>query len=63
MHGVGVLLYSESKVKKDKKYEGQFHLNSREGQGVLTKKNGDVYDGIFQGNHPNGKIKIYSMDG
>ena len=43
MHGAGVLQYSESKVQKDLKYEGQFHLNSREGQGVLTKKNGDIF--------------------
>jgi hypothetical protein len=25
---------------------------------VLTKKNGDIYNGNFSGNHPNGKIKI-----
>lgn len=56
MHGNGVLVYNESKVQKDQKYEGQFHLNSREGKGVLTKKNGDVYDGSFSGNHPNGPI-------
>ena len=48
MHGVGSLVYSkEVKDEKDLSYEGQFHLNSREGQGVLTKRNGDVYTGTF----------------
>mgnify|MGYP000512764745 FL=1 len=48
MHGVGCLVYSkEVKDEKDLSYEGQFHLNSREGQGVLTKRNGDVYTGTF----------------
>ena len=51
MHGNGSLFYSkESKEEKDSSYEGQFHLNSREGQGVLTKINGDVYTGTFQNN-------------
>lgn len=40
-----MLVYNDSKVQKDQQYEGQFHLNSREGNGVLTKKNGDIYDG------------------
>lgn len=48
MHGHGCLVYSsEVKDEKDLSYEGQFHLNSREGQGVLTKRNGDVYTGTF----------------
>lgn len=50
-------------MQKDKTYQGQFHLNSREGQGVLTKKNGDVYEGTFVGNHPNGKTKIHFAHG
>ena len=48
----------EHPMQKDKAYKGQFHLNSREGQGVLTKKNGDVFEGKFEGNHPNGHAKV-----
>lgn len=28
-------------------YVGEFQLNSREGRGVLTRKNGDVIQGMF----------------
>ena len=56
MHGTGTLTYAQVTAKQtDAKYEGNFHLNSREGMGVLTKINGDVFEGNFVGNHPNGK--------
>jgi len=50
MHGHGLLHYNDLKGETDQTYEGQFHLNSREGLGTLTKKNGDVYKGTFEGN-------------
>ena len=44
-------MYSpDAKEEKDASYDGQFHLNSREGQGTLTKKNSDVFKGTFSGN-------------
>jgi hypothetical protein len=64
LHGKGTMFYNvESPIQKDKTYQGQFHLNSREGQGVLTKKNGDVFEGTFSGNHPNGNTKVYFAQG
>ena len=64
LHGKGTMFYNvESAAQKDKTYQGEFQFNSREGQGVLTKKNGDVFEGTFQGNHPNGKTKIYFANG
>jgi hypothetical protein len=43
MHGNGTLFYNpEKKGEVDRQYKGEFHLNSREGEGVLTKLNGDV---------------------
>ena len=64
MHGKGKLTYSsEIKDEKDLCYEGQFHLNSREGHGVLTKRNGDVYTGNFQGNQPNGETELKCANG
>ena len=55
MHGQGLLLYNvESKGETDRAFEGQFHLNSREGNGVLTKINGDVYTGFFENNWATG---------
>ena len=55
MHGNGLLMYNvESKTETDRAYEGQFHFNSREGNGVLTKINGDVYTGTFQNNMATG---------
>lgn len=53
----------ESAAQKDKTYQGEFRFNSREGQGVLTKKTGDVFEGTFSGNHPNGKTKIFFANG
>lgn len=44
-------------------YVGDFVLNSREGKGVLTKKNGDVISGEFKNNQPNGPAKIEIHDG
>ena len=59
MHGNGLLLYNvESKTETDRAYEGQFHFNSREGDGVLTKINGDVYTGTFKSNWATGPAKI-----
>lgn len=42
----------------DKVYEGQFHLNTRQGKGILTKKNGDVITGNFENNWPTGEAEI-----
>ena len=42
---------------------GDFVLNSREGKGILTRKNGDVISGTFTGNQPNGPAKIEMTDG
>jgi hypothetical protein len=48
MHGEGSIDYGRTSERSgDKTYVGQFHLNSREGQGVLTKTNGNVYKGNF----------------
>jgi hypothetical protein len=63
MHGNGHLTYSKEKNEKDMSYEGQFHLNSREGQGILTKINGDVFAGNFQNNQPNGETEINCQNG
>ena len=64
MHGQGMLQYSIASAKQtDLKYAGNFHLNSREGQGVLTKRNGDVYEGNFVSNHPNGNTVIRFCSG
>ena len=38
-------------------------MNSREGQGVLSKRNGDIYEGNFVGNHPNGENTIHFASG
>ena len=40
---------------KDLSYEGQFQLNSREGQGKLTQKDGTVIEGVFLNNQPSGQ--------
>lgn len=63
MNGHGMMIYSDSKGEKDSSYQGQFHLNSREGSGVLTKKNGDVFTGDFKNNHPNGEVVIECANG
>ena len=59
MHGSGLLVYnSENPQETDLTYEGQFHLNQRVGQGVLRKRNGDLYTGAFVDNWPNGVTEI-----
>lgn len=64
MHGQGFLQYNvEARGEVDFTYEGQFHLNSREGQGTLKKKNGDVYKGTFRANQPNGETEIFFHQG
>jgi hypothetical protein len=64
LHGQGTMFYNvDHPMQKDKTYQGQFHLNSREGQGLLTKKNGDVFEGNFSGNHPNGITKVFFAQG
>jgi hypothetical protein len=45
MTGEGFKQWADGRVYKT--YQGEFQFNSREGQGVLTKKNGDVYEGTF----------------
>jgi len=55
MHGEGEIDYGNmSERLGDKSYQGQFHLNSGEGKGILTKTNGIVYKGDFKNNQPNG---------
>jgi len=61
MHGFGTLVYNVKQ--SDLRYEGNFHLNSREGQGTLTKKSGDVFRGNFVGNHPNGHTLVSFANG
>eukprot|EP00356_Strombidium_inclinatum_P012995 CAMPEP_0170499466 /NCGR_PEP_ID=MMETSP0208-20121228/31478_1 /TAXON_ID=197538 /ORGANISM="Strombidium inclinatum, Strain S3" /LENGTH=371 /DNA_ID=CAMNT_0010777025 /DNA_START=323 /DNA_END=1435 /DNA_ORIENTATION=- len=61
MHGLGTLSYGGSS--KDGQYQGEFQFNSREGQGKLTKKNGDVFEGFFRNNQPNGECKIVFANG
>ena len=64
MHGHGFLQYNtEARGETDLSYEGQFHLNSREGQGILKKKNGDHYKGTFRANQPNGETEIFFHQG
>ena len=64
MHGHGSIDYGRIAERLgDRTYEGQFHLNSREGQGVLTKTNGNVYRGNFQKNQPNGEQFIQFANG
>lgn len=64
MHGTGTLFYNPDKPREvDMKYEGQFHLNLRHGEGILTKLNGDVVQGSFQNNWPNGETEIFFSNG
>jgi len=64
MHGHGLLIYNtQLKGVSDHSYEGQFHLNTRVGQGILTKKNGDVYSGNFENNWPNGHTVLSYANG
>jgi len=64
MHGMGFIKYDTSAMKeKDASYEGEFYLNSREGSGILTKKNGDIYKGNFKNNCPNGETEIFFENG
>jgi len=64
MHGQGVLMYNpKRKGETDDTYEGQFHLNMRQGEGRLTRLNGDVFTGEFSNNHPNGHGSIHFHNG
>lgn len=64
MHGAGLLQYNtEAKGEQDRTYDGEFHLNSREGQGVLTKASGDVISGTFRGNQPTGEAQVHFGSG
>ena len=64
MHGEGEIDYGNmSERLGDKSYKGQFHLNSREGKGILTKTNGIVYKGDFKNNQPNGFQNIQFANG
>lgn len=38
-------------------------MSSREGAGILTKKNGDIYKGTFKNNKPNGDTEIFFVNG
>lgn len=64
MHGVGHLVYNDPSFRcKDARYDGEFRLNSREGFGTLTRKNGDVIRGQFVDNQPNGEVEINFASG
>ena len=43
-HGDGLIEYG-TKNTKDKRYEGEWHLNSREGHGELLLRDGTLYKG------------------
>jgi hypothetical protein len=59
MHGQGKLVYNDNSIRcKDNCYEGSFSLNSREGHGRLTKKDGTIIEGVFENNQPTGVAKI-----
>ena len=41
-------------------YEGQYVNNVRSGEGIMTYANGDVYEGAWAKDHPNGVGKLVS---
>ena len=52
-HGLGVLTYRVKRTtryreRQEIRYEGNFHLGSRHGNGILTFDDGSIYDGGFE---------------
>lgn len=59
MHGNGIMKYADGSIF----YEGEWRLDGRDGFGVWTDTNGDVYTGEFKNNKRHGKGVMKYNDG
>jgi hypothetical protein len=57
MHGFGVTYIDKVK------YEGQWKMGRRHGQGILSLENGDKYEGEFYHNKKHGEGKFTNANG
>ena len=62
----GKMVIKKEKVfswKNGDKYDGEFKVNLREGQGIYYYNNGDKYEGEWKNNEKDGKGIMYYNNG